>query len=162
MRNILSTFANISKEDIIGARAPFLKPGRNRAYEALFAHQFIYDSSIGAPASDLPFWPYTLDYKIAHTCKTSICPSKSFPGLWEVPLNTHYVDGDDGGRCPYLDQCVLHDHDSSQIAEWLKSDFLRHYTNNKAPYMMAFHTNWFFVKSLKDGLAEFMEWAVNK
>jgi len=33
MREILSKFANISGEEIIGMRAPYLKPGRNAQYE---------------------------------------------------------------------------------------------------------------------------------
>ena len=33
MREILKNFANISKEDILGMRAPHLKPGRNAQYE---------------------------------------------------------------------------------------------------------------------------------
>ena len=33
MREILGKFANISGEEVIGMRAPFLKPGRNAQYE---------------------------------------------------------------------------------------------------------------------------------
>ena len=49
---------------------------------------FVYDSSIAAPVSDPPLWPYTLDYQIPHKCLGQRrCPSRSFPGIWEMPLN---------------------------------------------------------------------------
>ena len=38
---------------------------------------FVYDSSIPAPLSDPPIWPYTLDYKIPHKCiGDRKCPSR--------------------------------------------------------------------------------------
>jgi hypothetical protein len=33
MREILKQFANISRSDVVGMRAPYLKPGRNTQYE---------------------------------------------------------------------------------------------------------------------------------
>lgn len=33
MRDILKNFSNISKSDVVGMRAPFLKPGRNTQYK---------------------------------------------------------------------------------------------------------------------------------
>lgn len=83
MREILRHFANISKNDIVGMRAPFLKPGRNAQYEVLEDFGYIYDSSISVPPSRVPIWPYTLDYKIPHECKSGTCPTKSFPGKYE-------------------------------------------------------------------------------
>jgi len=38
MREILRQFANISKSDIVGMRAPYLKPGRNTQYEVQSKH----------------------------------------------------------------------------------------------------------------------------
>ena len=29
---------------------------------------FVYDSSITAPVTEMPYWPYTLDYRIPHKC----------------------------------------------------------------------------------------------
>lgn len=79
-------------------------------------------------------------------------------GVWEVPLNDHYVQDFEGGHCPYLDQCVLHNHDANEVFGWLQEDFLRYYEQNKAPYMMSFHTNWFSIKELEQGLHKFVEW----
>lgn len=121
---------------------------------------FIYDSSVSVPPSAVPVWPYTLDYKIPHECKSGTCPTKSFPAIWEVPLNAHYVESYEGGHCPYLDQCVLHNHDANDVFEWLQEDFSRYYEQNKAPYMMAFHTNWFQIKDLELGLHKFLDWTL--
>jgi len=158
MREILRHFSNVSKSEVVGMRAPFLKPGRNTQYKVLEDFGYIYDSSIGAPPSPVPVWPYTLDYKIPHECKSGTCPTKTFPGVWEVPLNEHYIEGYEGGHCPYLDQCVLHNHDPQEVFEWLQEDFSRYYEQNKAPYMMPFHTNWFSIKELEAGLHKFLDW----
>ncbi|XP_018319852.1 uncharacterized protein LOC108733257 [Agrilus planipennis] len=159
MREILRHFANVSKTEVVGMRAPFLKPGRNTQYKVLEDFGYIYDSSLGVPAVPIPVWPYTLDYKIPHECKSGTCPTKSFPGVWEIPLNAHYVEGFEGGHCPYLDQCVLNNFDADDVLQWLQEDFSRHYDQNRAPYMMAFHTNWFSIKELEKGLQKFLDWA---
>lgn len=183
MREILRHFANISNTEINGMRAPFLKPGRNTQYKVIEDFGFIYDSSIVVPPNKIPVWPYTLDYKIPHECKSGTCPNKQFPGVWQVrrkternkcqsdtkfpihilqvPLNTHFVESFEGGICPYLDQCVLHNHDADEVLEWLQEDFSRYYEQNKAPYMMAFHTNWFQIKELEQGLHKFLNWATS-
>lgn len=81
--------------------------------------------------------------------------------FFKVPLNTHFVESYEGGICPYLDQCVLHNHDPDEVLEWLQEDFSRYYEQNKAPYMMAFHTNWFQIKELEQGLHKFLNWATS-
>lgn len=35
MREILGHFSNVSKSEVVGMRAPFLKPGRNAQYKVL-------------------------------------------------------------------------------------------------------------------------------
>ncbi|XP_310753.5 chitin deacetylase 1 [Anopheles gambiae] len=158
MRSILKHFSNVSANEINGMRAPFLKPGRNTQYKVIEDFGFIYDSSVSVPPSPIPVWPYTLDYKIPHECKSGTCPTKSFPGIWEVPLNAHFVESYEGGHCPYMDQCVLHNHDAEDVFAWLQEDFERYYYQNKAPYMMPFHTNWFQIKELERGLHKFLDW----
>lgn len=80
MREILRHFSSIQNSDVNGMRAPFLKPGRNTQYKVVEDFGFIYDSSVVVPPSKIPVWPYTLDYKIPHDCKSGTCPTKSFPG----------------------------------------------------------------------------------
>ena len=83
-------------QDIRGLRTPFLSVGWNRYIQIIQVQPdeincrqflmmrefgFVYDSSIAAPVSDPPLWPYTLDYQIPHKCLGQRrCPSRSFPG----------------------------------------------------------------------------------
>lgn len=87
----------------------------------------VWDSSVSTTVTDAPIWPYTLDYRIPHPCKIESCPTKSFPGIWEIPVNIHYVNDLGGGRCSYLDQCVFAHFTSDDVFDWLKEDFNRHY-----------------------------------
>jgi len=64
MREILVNFANLTKSDIVGMRAPFLKPGRNTQYEVfnvfiLFMYIYIY-------TIDFPLMEYIKSFKIIH------------------------------------------------------------------------------------------------
>lgn len=66
--NILKRFAKIRLEQVQGMRAPFFKIGSNRQFLMMKEFGFVYDSSIIAPHSTVPLWPYTLDYKLPHNC----------------------------------------------------------------------------------------------
>ena len=85
--NIINRFGGVKIEKIRGLRVPFLKPGWNRQFLMMKEFGFVYDSSIPAPLSDPPIWPYTLDFKIPHKCiGRRMCPSRSFPGLWVTAI----------------------------------------------------------------------------
>ena len=58
---------------------------------------------------------------------TFLCPTQAFPGVWEIPVNLHYVEGLASGQCSYLDQCVFALLGSEDVFEWLQEDFRRHY-----------------------------------
>ena len=66
--NIINRFGGVDMEDIRGLRVPFLSVGWNRQFLMMREFGFVYDSSIAAPVSDPPLWPYTLDYQIPHKC----------------------------------------------------------------------------------------------
>lgn len=83
-REILHLYGGVKLEDIRGMRAPFLQIGGNRMFEMLYEANFTYDSSMPVFDNKPPFYPYTLDYSINHECMIAPCPTKSFPGLWEV------------------------------------------------------------------------------
>lgn len=83
-------------------------------------------------------------------------------GIWEFPLNSHYNEGFEGGYCPYMDQCVLHNLDAEDVFQWLQEDFSRYYDQNRAPYTMPFHTSWFQQPSLVGGLTKFLDWLTEK
>jgi len=162
MRKILEDQAEISEDEILGVRAPGLTPGFNAQYEVLIDYGFIWDSSQGVPPRATPVWPYTFDYKMPHKCRTDSCPTRQFPGVWEIPLNSHYIEGYAAGHCPYLDQCVFTHMDAQDVLAWLKEDFNRHYLTNKAPYTLAMHTNWFQEENQRDALSEFLDWLEEK
>lgn len=42
MREILKNFANVSKGEVVGMRAPFLKPGRNTQYKVRLYFYYYY------------------------------------------------------------------------------------------------------------------------
>jgi len=160
MRDLLGSLANVPAKDILGVRAPSLKVGGNAQYTALIESNFLWDSSISTKTTDKPIWPYTLDYAIPHECKIKSCPTKAFPGVWEIPVNLHYVEGLASGQCSYLDQCVFALLGSEDVFEWLQEDFRRHYDGNRAPYMLPFHTNWFTHAHQVEGLMKFVRWSL--
>ncbi|XP_064115661.1 chitin deacetylase 1-like [Macrobrachium nipponense] len=158
MREILRNYASVRPEDVIGQRGPHLKPGRNAQYEVLASYGFSWDSTINVPPVPVPVWPYSLEYEIPHECRSGTCPSRAFPGVWELPMNSHYKDTNyEGGFCPYLDQCALSYLSEPEVVQWLLKDFDRHYTTNKAPYMLSLTTNWFQTPSLTNGLLAFID-----
>ncbi|GIY16962.1 chitin-binding type-2 domain-containing protein [Caerostris extrusa] len=141
VKEILHNFANVSREDILGMRAPFLKPGGNKMLEMIYDYGLDYDSSLAAPLSEVPLWPYTLDFRHPHKCLAANCPTRSFPGIWEFPLNTQVSDDETGSTCVFLDQCVFPD-DPEAVYDFLAYNFERHYSTNKAPLVLNFHVNW--------------------
>jgi hypothetical protein len=70
-------------------RVPFLRVGWNRQFLMMSEFGFVYDSSIIAPVSNPPIWPYTLDYQAPHGCTATgqMCPTRSYKGIWEIPIN---------------------------------------------------------------------------
>lgn len=81
-------------------RAPFLQGGGNRQFRMLHDANFTYDSSI---PSHTHTWPYTLEYRMPHECGIPPCPTRSYPGVWEIPM----VMWEDlnKGRCSMADAC---------------------------------------------------------
>jgi len=161
-KDFLEKYANIPKEDILGARAPQLNPGDEEQFNVLIEEGFVWDSSISTKETDFPIWPYTLDYRIPHECKIKSCPKKAYPGFWEIPTNLHYVEDQSGGACSYMDQCIFSFFDDNDVFRWLKEDFLRFYESNRAPYTLPFHTNWFTHAHQVSGLKKFIHWTLEQ
>ena len=145
----------------------------------VYDYGFVYDSSMVVPPLRVPVWPYTLDHAIPHECKSGTCPTGSFPGIWELPMNSHYQDTlYDAGYCPYLDQCGFNHYRAEDLLKWLKDDFHRHYNQNRhgnlnskskldlifqffrAPYMLALSVNFFNTEELQKGLLMFIDYTL--
>jgi len=141
MANIINRFAGIPLDELRGVRVPFLRVGWNTQLIMMKEFGFLYDSSMVAPKSDPPLWPYTLDYRIPHKCVGSRqkCPSRSFPGMWEMIMNPMDIEGH---TCAMVDSCPTHLSDD-EVFDMFMTNFDRHYKTNRAPFGIYFHTIWF-------------------
>jgi len=157
--NIINRFGGVKMEDIRGLRVPFLKLGWNRQFLMMGEFGFVYDSSLPAPLSDPPVWPYTLDYKIPHKCiGRRQCPSRSFPGIWEVPLNQLVFDD---YSCAMVDSCPPY-FSSDEILDIFMTNFNRHYSTNRAPLGLYFHSTWFKEKKNRKAFRKFLDELVSR
>ncbi|KAG0700094.1 MAM and LDL-receptor class A domain-containing protein 1 [Chionoecetes opilio] len=153
--NILNRFGGVRMEDLWGVRVPYLRVGWNRQFIMMREFGFVYDSSMAAPFSNPPLWPYTLDYKMPHKCMGTAqkCPSRSFPGIWEIVLNQLQAGE---YYCAMMDQCppTL---DEEDVYQMLMHNFQRHYDTNRAPLGLYFHTIWFKTKHNMKGIKRFLD-----
>merc|ERR1719278_1350648 len=67
-------FGGVNPADIKGMRAPFLAVGGDKMFNMLSRYGFYYDSSMPTGS---PSWPYSLEYKMPHSCSVKPCPSSS-------------------------------------------------------------------------------------
>merc|ERR1711881_677827 len=146
-RLIIERFANITDGTVVGVRAPYLRIGGNEQFNMMTDQFFAYDSSITAPLSRVPIWPYTLYYRMPHKCHGNAqnCPSRSHP-VWEMVINE--LDRRDD---PTFDEALPGCHlvsscsnivDSDQFARMLRYNFERHFGTNRAPLGLHFNAEW--------------------
>jgi len=143
-RQIIEQFANIDDGSVIGVRAPYLKVGGNTQFKMMNDSYFPYDSSITAPLSKVPIWPYTLDYRIPHKCHGN-CPTESWP-IWEMPINEldrreDPTFDEELTGCPLVSSCT-NIQDKDQFKTLLQHNFERHYKTNRAPLSFSFNPFW--------------------
>jgi hypothetical protein len=119
---------------------------------ATFRYGFYYDSSMSTSG---PSWPYTLEYKMPHSCAVKPCPKASHPGMWEVPMSV--LKDVRGGTCSMADGC-FYDEDPDAIQKIFTQNFLEHYTRTKAPFPLFFHAAWFFNRPHRaEGFLKFID-----
>jgi len=146
-RLIVEKFANITDGTVVGLRAPYLRVGGNEQFNMMNDQFFLYDSSITAPLSRVPVWPYTLHYRMPHKCHGNAqnCPSRSHP-IWEMPINE--LDRRDD---PQYDETLTGCHVVSSCSniyapesfrQLLQHNFERHYGTNRAPLSLSFDPSW--------------------
>ncbi|GAB6024666.1 putative inactive cytidine deaminase 4 [Chamberlinius hualienensis] len=157
MRDILETFAGIPKEDILGVRGPYTKSGGNEQFDMMNDYAFAYDATMTTPLARVPTWPFSLDYKMPFKCRAGNCPSYTYPGIWELPINMLYSEDGEGGNCAFLDQCVFLYGDEETIFNWLMENFNRHYNSNRAPLGINLQTSWFLDKERLKALNRFID-----
>ncbi|KAG5881907.1 hypothetical protein JTB14_007106 [Gonioctena quinquepunctata] len=153
-REILAAYGGVHLEDVRGMRAPFLSVGGNKMFKMLYDSNFTYDSSMPIYENKPPSWPYTLDYKLFHDCMIPPCPTKSYPGVWEVPM-VMWQDLN-GGRCSMGDACS-NPPDAEGVFKMLTKNFQRHYSTNRAPFGLFYHAAWFTQPHHKEGFINFID-----
>ena len=126
-------------------------------FKMLHDFNFTYDSSMPVYENRPPSWPYTLDYKLFHDCMIPPCPTKSYPGVWEVPM-VMWQDLN-GGRCSMGDACA-NPADPDGVYKMIMKNFERHYTTNRAPFGLFYHAAWFTQPHHKEGFIKFLD-AIN-
>lgn len=159
MRQMITQFAAIPKEDIRGWRSPFLQMGADEMFTALSQNNFAYDCSwatrdYGYLNMDSGLFPYTLDYASVQDCEIEPCPTCSYPGLWVQPMldlednwfNANPNDPTHGYPCSMLDGCVFMDEDPTEdtAMEMLMRNFNRAYNGTRAPFGLYMHAAWFY------------------
>lgn len=67
------------------------------------------------------------------------CPSRSYPGIWEMVINQLEINGH---TCGMVDSCPTN-LSEDEVYKLLTHNFKRHYLTNRAPYGLYFHSAWF-------------------
>ena len=139
-----------SVKNLYGFRAPFLEVNEYY-YKYLTENKILYDSSssyYGASwrkdqtaKEQRNYWPFTLDYGFPDIdyCYSAVsCPTKSFPGIWEITM-IGYVNSQ--GK-----EYVIMDYDYTTVDSFvadLKSQIQKNYDSNRAPLGLYFHSLYF-------------------
>lgn len=138
MRTIIEKYANITDNSVVGVRAPYLRVGGNNQFTMMEEQAFLYDSTITAPLSNPPLWPYTMYFKMPHRCHGNLqsCPTRSH-AVWEMVMN-ELDRREDPQNDEYLPGCAMVDSCSNilsgeQFYNFLNHNFDRHYEQNRAP-----------------------------
>ncbi|CAN8003902.1 chitin deacetylase 1 [Ixodes scapularis] len=161
VRLIMERFANITDNSIVGVRAPYLRVGGNSQFFMMEEQAFLYDSTIAAPLSNPPLWPYTLYFRMPHKCHGNgqNCPSRSH-AVWEMVMN-ELDRRDDPSFDEELAGCAMVDSCSNiisgeQFYNFLNHNLDRHYKTNRAPLGLYFHAGW--LKLNPEYLDAFIQW----
>ncbi|KJH41782.1 polysaccharide deacetylase [Dictyocaulus viviparus] len=146
-RRVMARFASVNEEDVIGMRAPQLALGGDEQFEMMAQASFVYDNSISVDpgVNGEPFWPQTMDHSAPWQCHNAQCPARSFPGIWEIPLNQFY-----GSYVPQIQNfrrssmiraAVDLNITVDQLTMLLLSNFERSYLRNRAPYILSLNAD---------------------
>ncbi|CAI6352459.1 unnamed protein product [Macrosiphum euphorbiae] len=161
MRIITEKYANLTDNSVVGLRSPYLRVGGNNQFTMMEEQAFLYDSSITAPLSNPPLWPYTMYFRMPHRCHGNLqhCPTRSH-AVWEMVMN-ELDRREDPSFDEYLPGCAMVDSCSNilsgdQFYNFLNHNFDRHYDQNRAPMGLYFHAAW--LKNNPEYLDAFLFW----
>lgn len=167
VRLIIERFANITDNSIVGVRAPYLRVGGNNQFFMMEEQAFLYDSTITAPLSNPPLWPYTLYFRMPHKCHGNgqNCPTRSH-AVWEMVMNE--LDRRDDPNfdeelsgCSMVDSCA-NIQTGDQFYNFLTHNFDRHYKTNRAPLGVFFHASWLRFPDFQDAFIQWIDEVLDK
>jgi len=161
-KTALEHFALLPPGTVVGARAPQLRVGGNRQFEAMQEAGFLYDSSMVARLQNPPLWPYNVYYSLPHPCygDSQKCPTRSY-NVWEMIINEFdrreepSEFNEDVVGCVTIDGCNTI-RSPSELYNVLTHNFVRHYEQNRAPLNIYLHAAWF--NHNPDMLDAFLYW----
>ncbi|XP_041375972.1 uncharacterized protein LOC121388620 [Gigantopelta aegis] len=128
---------------ILGWRSPSMRPSGDTQFKSLLDNQMLYDSTLTTrtASGNLP-WPYTLDFRWQDACSVGGCPTKSYPGLWEIPVKP-LLDVKKLYPCVYADGCMNNPWTEDDTFEYLMDNFWKYYEGNRGPMGISFRQTWF-------------------
>lgn len=140
-KRTLCKLCGIPSEEIVGFRAPFLKPNDN-LFRVLSKRDFLYDSTFQEGLSGLSssptnmIWPYTLDHGLQQVTQGKYNPNGNYPGLFEIPLWNQFTNMTSVSTMDPPETLSSND----VVALW-KTNFLSRYNGNRAPYGLFLHAS---------------------
>ncbi|XP_014779402.1 chitin deacetylase 8 [Octopus bimaculoides] len=164
--------SGIPESEIKGFRSPFLQMGGDIQFQVLKDLGYDWDSSIvmgtDSDQDREQYWPFTLDTPLKNeleqeksngvpgkACMNEKCPTKSYPGLWEIPVNRWY----DKQKKP----CSLYDGcdqptNKEEFVKFMKEALYKNYDTNRAPAGLFLHVNWVLSKPYRfEVLKQYLE-----
>ena len=138
-KRTLSRLCGIPDEELVGFRAPFLKPNEN-LFRVLSKRGFLYDTTFREALSGLStsptnmIWPYTLDNGLQQVTYAAYNPNGNYPGLFEIPLWVQFSNTTAVTTMDPPESLSSND----VVALW-KTNFLSRYNGNRAPYGIFLH-----------------------
>ncbi|CAJ0955295.1 unnamed protein product, partial [Mesorhabditis belari] len=162
MRRMLSKFGGADEAEVVGMRAPQLATGGDAQFEMMMRAGFLYDNTMTAnPGLDSPpYWPQTMDYKVSFACNDNKCPDRSFPGIWEIPINQFYggymKQIDSHRRASMLRAATHLDASMNELVDMLMTNFERAYHSNRAPYVLTLNADFLQLNNTDIGMRSFV------
>ena len=165
LSSLQSDFNYLAQATPVGSRAPFFQ-ANEFYYEQLYNMGIKFDSSMiwNDGFTKQAYWPFTLDYPDLidqNLCNfKGACPTQSYPGLWEFPLDSFNYDDPES----YFNYYVI-DSNYDDMLTAFQANFLDSYTFNKAPrainlrwkYFVDPHTNE-LIEIKQQFVLEFLNW----
>ncbi|XP_077287465.1 chitin deacetylase 8-like [Arctopsyche grandis] len=147
-KTMMAHFANIAVTDIKGIRMPFLQMAGNNQFQMLKNNNFQYDLTWTTQKYISPgLWPYTTEFSSIQECLIPPCPTESIPNVWAIPM-INWVD-QEGAVCSMVDACVNVPNTTNALLDWMKGEFNKQYTGNRAPLGFFVHAAWFTADEMR-------------